>query len=347
MQTIDEEITAFAYAPDGRIVYSVRRLLKTKVYEFQRDDIWLQGRDGKRRRLVQGEKLIHKNMPFSYAVDSFRWSLDGHTILAQLNAILVTDERGNTLDARLGLLFDENGKWIRVADSKSFLFDTIKAAWLTDNETLVDLGEVVKPHLLFGIYTFRVTAGRGRQLFAGRTFVDADWIAKTNAGIAIERDRALTGPPRMQRLDLVKEVDTELATLEGYAGGLGVSPSGTKAAYYIDHEVLEIRDLAAPSRIARLRVGYGPFQWAPDEKRILLKRAMEKKSGDLVWIEVPPLVEESAQKREPDGGVVQPALTPILHGLAFRDFQISPDGRFLGVVPPGKRNLVVYPLGSL
>jgi len=30
--------------------------------------------------------------------------------------------------------------------------------------------------------------------------------------------------------------------------------------------------------------------------------------------------------------------------LSFRDFAISPDGRFLAIVPPGKRNLAIYPL---
>jgi hypothetical protein len=29
--------------------------------------------------------------------------------------------------------------------------------------------------------------------------------------------------------------------------------------------------------------------------------------------------------------------------LAFRDFAISPDGRFLAVVAPGKRSLLLFP----
>jgi hypothetical protein len=33
-----------------------------------------------------------------------------------------------------------------------------------------------------------------------------------------------------------------------------------------------------------------------------------------------------------------------LHGLTFRDFGISPDGHLLAVVPPGKRNLLLFPL---
>jgi hypothetical protein len=33
-----------------------------------------------------------------------------------------------------------------------------------------------------------------------------------------------------------------------------------------------------------------------------------------------------------------------LHGLTFRDFAISPDGRELAVVTPGKRDLRIFPL---
>jgi hypothetical protein len=40
--------------------------------------------------------------------------------------------------------------------------------------------------------------------------------------------------------------------------------------------------------------------------------------------------------------VVQPEPISILHGLTFRDFAISPDGRMLAVVPPGKRNLLIF-----
>ena len=52
---------------------------------------------------------------------------------------------------------------------------------------------------------------------------------------------------------------------------------------------IEIRDLTAPNRFGRVRAGYGVFRWAPDESRLLLKRSVEKKSGDLVWIPIPPL----------------------------------------------------------
>ncbi len=71
---IDEDISAFAFAPDGRIVYSVRRQFHTKQYDLERDDIWLQETGGKRRRLLQGEKFLRGSTPFTYTIDSFRWS---------------------------------------------------------------------------------------------------------------------------------------------------------------------------------------------------------------------------------------------------------------------------------
>ncbi len=343
LQTIDDDITAFAYAPDGRIVYSVRHILKTRHYDLQRDDIWIQEAGGKRRRIIQGEKLIHGNALFSYSVDSFQWAPNGHMILAALDTIFVVDDSGNTRDAKMALLFDVSGKQIKINEAKELLFDATNPSWLADNATMVYLTEAVSPRLLFHLTSLRYASGRRGEPFAGRTFVDAAWLPKTSTAIAVERDRNLSGPPRIQRLDLVKEIDTELATLDGFTGGLSVSPSGTKAAYFIDHEVLEVRDLAARSRIARVRVGLGAYQWSPDETRILLKRAPEKKSGHLVWVNIPPLTEPPAGKSA-GAPVAEPSFTPLLHGLTFRGLEISPDGRFLAVIQPGKRNLLVYPL---
>src|SRR5262249_56208749 len=99
----------------------------------------------------------------------------------------------------------------------------------------------------------------------------------------------LAGPPRLQRLELPAQDDHELAELDKYEGGLSVSPNGSKVAYFIDKEILEVRALGDPNMFARLRVGMGVFQWAPDESRILLKRSLEKKSADLVCIDLPQL----------------------------------------------------------
>jgi hypothetical protein len=338
---IDDDISAFAFAPDGRIVYSARHHFHTKQYDLERDDIWLQETGGKRRRLLQGEKFSRGNTPFSYVIDSFRWSPNGRLILAELFTTSVVDEHGTTQDSFMTLAMEDNGKEIHLSANDSLLKDAYDATWLMDNATIVYLTEIVKPKVLFSFKFVNITAGPTGNVFEGRTFLEAYPIPRTNLAIGVERDRNLTGPPRLQRLELLAQDDRELATLDGYEGGVSVSPSMKKVAYYIDKEVLEVRDLTDPNKIARLRIGLGTFQWSPDETRILLKRAPEKKSGDLVWIEIPPLATYAPKDNEPP--VTQPALVSILHGLTFRDFAITPDGK-LAVITPGKRNLTVFPL---
>jgi hypothetical protein len=340
LQNIDEEITAFSFSPDGRIVYSVRRNIKTKKYDLQHDDIWLQETNGKHRRLLQGDKFNRGEELFSYAVDAFHWSPNGRLILAQLFTTAVVDE-GRTEDSFQTLAFEDSGKEIRLGKGESLIKDCFNASWLQDNATIVYLNEEIKPRMLFSFRYTNISTGPAGLAFEGRTFIDTDRIPRTNAAIAVEQDRAQSGPPRLQRLELLAQDDKEVATLDGYAGGLSVSPGGKKVAYFIDREVLEVRDVAAPDHFVRLRVGLGVFHWSPDENRIMLKRAVERKSGDLVWISIPQL---PAQKSSKDMPVLTPTPQPILRGIAVREFNISPDGRFLAVVLPGKRNLVVFPL---
>src|SRR5438067_13872430 len=82
LQTIDEDITSFAFAPDNRIVYSVHRNFKTKLYDLLHDVLWLQQTSGKRRRLLGGQKFNCGTPPFCYIVDSLRRSPNAHLTLA-------------------------------------------------------------------------------------------------------------------------------------------------------------------------------------------------------------------------------------------------------------------------
>jgi hypothetical protein len=341
LQSIDEDITAFAYAPDGRIVYSVYRKLKTKAYDLEHDDIWLQESNGKRRRLLEGQKYTRGTQPFSYLIDSFRWSPNGRFILAQLLTTTVVDESGKTEDSFQTLLLDDSGHEIRINKRDNVILDAANAAWLPDNATIAYLSEFLKPHVLFSLKSTRIDIGPVKSPHDGRTFRDISPIPGTVSIVAVEQDRNLTGPNRLQRLDLFTDNDKELATLDSYEGELSVSPSGKKVAYFLDKEILELRDLTSPTRAARIRIGLGVFQWSSDESRILLKRALEKKSGDLVWIDLPPLTPIPANQEIP---ITQPTPIPILHSLTFRDFAITPDGRSIAVVIPGKRSLLVFPL---
>ncbi len=342
LQNIDEDITAFGYAPDGRIAYAVNRPFKTKQYDLEHDDIWIQDANGKRRRIFIGEKFQRGAAPFTYSVNSFRWSPNGHLLLAELFTATV-DEIGKTLDSTMTLVLDENGKEVHLGGNDNVIKDAADASWLIDNATIIYLSEVVKPKVLFSFHYLNRTAGPAGLVFEGRTFLDFVPVPGSNTAVAIERDRNLSGPPRLQVLELLAQDNRELATLDGYGGGLSLSPSQTKIAYYLDREVLEIRDLMNPTRTARVRAGFGVFHWAPDESRILLKRSVEKKSGDLVWIDLPPLVARATNDKD-TAAVAQPTPLPVLRGLTFRDFAISPDGRFLAVIAPGRRNLATYPL---
>jgi len=332
--TVDEDCPAFAFAPDGRIAYAVRHLISTKHYDLQRDDIWTVTLDGKKKRIVNGEKLV-KSPPgyrgpvlFSYAIQSLAWSPDGKRLTVGMMTSQVIDERGNKQEGSLTDLMDESGKEINIEGThNSVIPEGTQATWLADGVTVVYLTEAVKPKLLYAINAVRPVAGRGSRLFEKHGFVAVAWLAKENAAVAIERDPNLSQPPRLVWLDLLKEIRREVAELDGFLGHLTVSPSGTKVAYFRDHENLEIRELAQPDRVTRVQMLFGKYEWARDERRLLLKRAPDRHSGDLVWISLP------------DG-----KLEPVLHSLTFHDFGISPDGQWLAVTLPGKRTLNLYPV---
>jgi len=375
--TIDEDITSFAFAPDGRIVYSVRRMFRNKKYDMQRDDIWIaDGNGGRRKRIFTGEHFTvagpitpvnredssddadekgkkHKKTqsekdkpltpPFTYIVAGFDFSPNGRMVLVQLLTSTILTESDHQQDERMTLVLDESGREIKLSGDNAVIHDAADPMWLNDNATIVYLTEILKPNVLFSYKFANVKTGPAGPAFEGRTFIASVPIPHSNSAIGIERDKSLSGPPRLQRLEMLAQDDKELATLDGYETGLSVSPSGKRVAYFIDKEVLEVRDLQNPNRLARVRIGLGAIQWSAEESYLLIKRSPERKSGDLVWIPLPQLQNVSG-KHSDQIPVVQPDPISILHGLTFRDFAISPNGGTLAVVPPGKRNLLLFPL---
>jgi dipeptidyl aminopeptidase/acylaminoacyl peptidase len=336
---VEEEVTAFAYAPDGRIVFSVRRMFKNKKYDMQRDDIFIADTNGKRRRILEGQKFTHGDKPFTYQVESFTWSPNGHIVAVQLFTTTVDPEDEHHDDQRALLLLDDSGRELHPAGQDPLVPEAEQPMWLRDNGTLVYLTEEISTRELFSLHYLYMSSGPATKVFEGRTFSAAVRIPGSNAAIAIERDRNLEGPPRMQRLDLLSQEDKELATLDGYYGGLSVSPSGTKVAYFLDREVLEIRDLQKPYQVARMRVGLGVLQWNVEETQIYVKRTVEKKSADLVAFRVPVLMAYAKGQGVP---VIEPEPRQMLHGLMVREYALSADGRYLAVVLPGKRYLQVF-----
>jgi hypothetical protein len=336
---IDEEVTAFAYAPNGNVVFSVRRMFKTKKYDLQRDDIWLLESGGKRKRLLEGQKFSHEDKLFTYQVVSFTWSPNAHIIAVQLFTTTMDPDAGAREDAPALLLLDDSGRELHPNGKDSLVMHAQNPLWLRDNQTLVYLTNEDTPQDLFAMQYLNISSGPGGKAFEGRTFEGASRISGSNAALAVERSRTFDGPARLQRLDLLSQDDKEVATLDAYSGGILVSPSGTRVAYFLDKEVLEIRDLTAPVRIARMRIGLGVLQWSTDESQLYLKRTLEKKSADLVTFRVPELRAYPSHSEIP---VLEPEPRMLLHGLTIREYSLSPDGRFLAVVLPGKRNLQIF-----
>ena len=336
---IDEEVTAFAYAPNGNIVFSVRRMFKAKKYDLQRDDIWLLESGGKRKRLLEGQKFTRDEKLFTYQVESFTWSPNGHIIAVQLFTTTMDPDAGAREDVHALLLLDDSGRELHPSGKDPLIMQAQSPLWFRDNQTLVYLTNEDTPQDLFAMQYLNISSGPAGKAFEGRTFQGASRISGSNAAIAVERSRTFDGPARLQRLDLLAQDDREVATLDAYSGGILVSPSGTRVAYFLDKEVLEIRDLTAPVRIARLRIGLGVLQWSADESRLYLKRTIEKKSADLVTFQVPELRAYPAHSEIP---VLEPEPRMLLHGLTVREYSLSPDGRFLAVVLPGKRNLQIF-----
>ena len=326
--TLDEDCSAFDIAPDNRTVCAARRLMRQGPYTLERDDIWVAGPGGKSRRIVDGEKLVASRAPYSYAIQRITWSPDGQRLAVEMATSQVVDQRGTVKEGQLVDLMDGDGREIKIEGTKASVIEgAYDATWLGDGQTVVFLTEAVKPRLLYQIGMVRPMGGRGGPMFGEHAFAGVAWDARRNRAIALERDRALAGPSVLVELDLLKESRKEIATLAGFAGELSISPSGSKVAYFRDGDTLEIRELEHPEKAVGVTAAYGHYEWSKEERKVLLKRGPAKKSGDLVWLSIP------------DGQV-----TPILHDLFFHDFEISPDGNFLGITQPGKRALMVYPL---
>ena len=357
---IDESVTRFAFSGAGRIVYSVRHVFSEKKIQLQRDDIWIAERDGKKRRILQGEKFIRGTTPFSYTVRGLCWSPDGTKIAADLATSVMINDDGDTREGVATLLLDDSGREIQVTGGDSVIDGASNAAWLPDGATLVDLTELQKPAAAparsgsqeppqaiaplersFSVTRTNTVTGKSDALFPGRLFSAVVWSAKGNTAMAIERSPGTTLHPRLVELDAQADASRDLVALDGYAGGLTISPSGKKVAYWVDNEQLEVRDTSVPSRVARVHVAVGTPAWSGDENRMLVKRGPAARTGDLVWVALPPLANIAAGAR-PAAAEVTPQA--ILHDLEFRLFDISPDGKMLAVVEPGKRNLLVYAL---
>src|SRR6266853_1539937 len=365
---IEEDISRFAYSGGGRIAYATRHVYSVKKIQLQRDDIWIAETDGKKRRILLGEKFVRGAGPFSYTVRGLRWSPDGSKLAVELGTSEMINDDGDTRQGVMTLLLDDTGHEINIPGADSVIPGATNAAWMSDGANVVYLAEPTRgnekataaavgqssakpdpsfptenqaPTKLFTMNRVKPFAEGASVLFQGKLFAAVAWNAKQDGGVGIETEAGGKGDSRLVLLELGRETSRVLGMLEGFAGGLSISPSGKKVAYWVDNERLEIREIDSPNRMARVRVALGTLAWSGDETRVLVKRGPALRSGGLAWVTLPQLVTVAAGTAPVP---VEVAPRSILHELEFRQFDISPDGRFLGVVEPGGRNLLVYPV---
>jgi hypothetical protein len=328
--TIDEDCTAFTLGRDGRVAFAVHHVFNQHKFMIQRDDFWI-GEPGKgKHKILNGEKLARGEGGFSYTVRALRWSPNGSRLTAELLTSTEAERHGDASAARVSFLLDASGQEIRVADGDSMIPESENAAWLDDESTVVYLAEETRPRAQFSIYSVRPAAGHAERLFPDLLFLGAAWEDHGREAVAVAVDPQPRGKPRLVLLDLAKQTVKELAALDGYSGGLKLSPSGQKVAYFRDPGTLEVRTLATPQAVRSLQALAGAYFWTQDEQHILLKSGPERRSGIIESIRVS------------DGSADE-----LFRGLTFWNFGVSPDGRRIGVSPPGKHVVNVYALEGL
>jgi dipeptidyl aminopeptidase/acylaminoacyl peptidase len=339
--TIDDDCTALAYAMDGRLAYATRHVFNLQKFQVQRDDIWILEKDGRRRKILNGEKMVRGAEAFSYTITRLRWSPDARRVAAELVTTQV-NAKGDEVTENLLLFVNQEGKDVKIADGDNAVPGAIDGTWLAGNGKLAYLTETVKPNLMFSITTIESPGGRVFPLFDRHSFAALSWNAKLGTAVAIEKNLSDASVTRLVELNLMSEDYRRLATLDSYIGGLSFSPSGAKVAFFRDIDTLEVRDMTDPTLVARVNVDYGAINWAPDEKSVLVKRGLERQEGDLVWVQLPTLAADS--ENGPAAPVTPPAPTPILNGQKFRDFALAPDGHSVAVILLGKHNLQIFDL---
>ncbi len=337
---IDEihmECTAIAFAPDGRLAFSTRHVYALRNFTVQRDDLWIREKDGRVRKIINGEKLIEgpsATAAYSYTINRLRWAPDSQRLTAELLATQLVSG-GGTQDQHRLMLVAQDGKEIR-APGGSVIDNALDGTWLSDNLTIAYLAQSPKSALMFSVGTAHAGGARGGVLYEGRPFSAVSWNAEKDSAIAIDLGANVAGPPTLVLLDLLREDHKPLVTLGDFHGGLSFSPAGDKAAYFVDNETLEVREVVHPDIVVRAHAPYGSIAWAPDESRLLIKQGLDREEGQLFWIALP---DASAA---PDAPVPAQLLKPELDGLKVREFALSPDGHTVAVILPGSRHAELF-----
>lgn len=313
----------FAISSNNKIACAVPQVKRIKKVVIQRADLWVAA-NGKEKLMVEADKFMPVPPPQSYVVDSLAWSPDGSRIAMSMTTQKPAGEDEPASNTKAIALLDDDGREIKVAGLKTrFIEDAARATWLADNSTVVYLVGA-GPYKIGRIST---VTGQSSTLFEGHTFDAVVWDAARNQAFVLSQNLNVQNRQAIFQLDLTHEGVREISRVDMYAGGLTLSPSGKKIAFFADGDAIEVRDLANAAKPIDVRAGMGVFGWSRDERRVLLKRGPPEKSGELIWV-----------------GLYDGSFVPALHGLEYHAFAIAPDGASIAVTQPGREVLRVFPL---
>lgn len=321
---IDRDCATFAVSSNNKIVCAVPHVKRVKKTVIQRSDIVVAAPNGKERMIVEAEKFMPGPPPESYIVDSLAWSPDGSRMAMSMTIQKPAGEDEPASTTKAIALLDDEGHEIKVEESKTrFIEEGVRATWLADNSTVVYLMGA-GPYKIGKVSTI---TGQTSTLFEGHTFDALVWDAAKNRAFALSQNLNVQNRQAIFELDLTHEGVREISRVDMYAGGLSVSPSGKKIAFFADGDAIQVRDLTGSEKPISVRAGMGVFGWSRDERRVLLKRGPPEKSGELIWV-----------------GLYDGSFVPALHGLEYHAFAVAPDGGSVAVTEPGREVLRVFPL---
>jgi hypothetical protein len=321
---IGRDCQKFAISNNNKIVCAVPQTKRIKKVVIQRADVYVASPNGRDKQIIEGEKFMPVPPPQSYVVDSLSWSPDGSRIVMNMTTQKPASDDEPAGGGKSIALLDDDGHEIKVPGLKTrFIEEASGGNWLADNSTVV---------YLIGAGPYKIgrvssVTGQSSTLFEGHTFDALVWDAARNQSYALSQNLNVQNRQALFQLDLLKEGVREISRIDAYAGGLSLSPSGKKIAFFADGDAIEVVDLANPAKPTRVRAGMGVFGWSHDERRVLLKRGPPEKSGELVWV-----------------GLDDGTFVPALRGLEYHAFAVAPDGGSVVVTEPGREILRVFPL---
>ncbi len=106
---IDLDCTTFAFSPDNHLAFGVRRIFNYKKYTLEGDDLWVATPDGKRKKIVDGEKIVKvPNRPGSYSIHEIWWSPDSRKLIVFETVSRITDTKGTVNAGQKLQLLDAN-----------------------------------------------------------------------------------------------------------------------------------------------------------------------------------------------------------------------------------------------